>query len=549
MDKFCTNKITLHINDKFNLLKNHFNQLSETPTKSISKKCKTISKFLDRPNLKRINKLYNEKQTLKKQLDQIGKEDSIFNNDKLITNIKLDTIDDLTINELLEETLSKEKDKKKNKKDENKNNSKNNDLKKYLSPKKNIKKCLTPLTKSTGRRKKNNYKNKKDENNISNMSNLTLELNCNKISQTNINSTKANNYKYSKKKSTKKTNQKNLDLFINKPQNKQIGNHTNNQKENILFTPIPSKNKRSKKINSNSSFTKLNDSGENTNDSICLSSISKIATKTFTKGKSLSVSKKTTNIHFPNKSSIKNKDKLLIELQKLFTDKIQLYDDTYQKMTDLDKKNCIVFLLDAVREMFTINKIAQTKNEEIKEKNNAKEKQIQNDKNEIKELKKDIIKLNKIIKTNILVNRKLNQKIDNLKIQLEKEKNKNNKSNMDKREITTEQKLNNKNKVRCRNKVNGFVRLDSKKKFVNKSMDSVKNININIDEKNYQCNKETESNVEKTNNNKELAQKEENNMIGKKLENNLSDLIKEKKGLCNNSDCTNFSDANNGLVE
>jgi len=33
------------------------------------------------------------------------------------------------------------------------------------------------------------------------------------------------------------------------------------------------------------------------------------------------------------------------------------------------------------------------------------------------------------------------------------------------------------------------------------------------------------------------------------LENNLNDLIKEKKGLGNNSDCTNFSDANNGLAE
>ena len=68
--------------------------------------------------------------------------------------------------------------------------------------------------------------------------------------------------------------------------------------------------------------------------------------------------------------------------------------------------------------MFTINKIAESKNEDFKANNKTKEKQIQDDKNEIKELKKDIIKLNKIIKTNILMNRKLNQKIDNLKIQL-----------------------------------------------------------------------------------------------------------------------------------
>ena len=51
------------------------------------------------------------------------------------------------------------------------------------------------------------------------------------------------------------------------------------------------------------------------------------------------------------------------------------------------------------------------------------------------------------------------------------------------------------------------------------------------------------------NKNKELIKKENKNIIEKKLENNLNDLIKEKKGLGNNSDCTNFSDANNGLAE
>ena len=376
--------------------------------------------------------------------------------------------------------------------------------------------------------------------------------------QANASSTKAHNYKNNKKKSMSKTNQKNLNLFINKPQNKHTRNQIYNQSNNILLTPIPNKNKRSKRINSNSSFSKLNDSCDNTNDSLCLTTVSKITTKTFTKGKSLSVSKKVTTMHFPNKSNIKNKDKLLIEIQKLFTDKIQLYDDTYQKMTDSDKKNCIVFLLDALKEMFTINKIAESKNEDFKANNKTKEKQIQDDKNEIKELKKDIIKLNKIIKTNILMNRKLNQKIDNLKIQLEKEKNKNNKnnnnknnnkSNVTKRGITSEKKVINKNKIKYRNKVNGFISSDTKSKFANKSMDKVKNNNINIDENNYQCNKDTEINDEMNNKNKELIKKENKNIIEKKLENNLNDLIKEKKGLGNNSDCTNFSDANNGLAE
>ena len=546
MEQFCTNKIPLQINNKFDLIKNNFIQLSNNPSKTKLKKCKTFSNLINRPTLRRINKIYNEKQNLKKQLDQIGKEDSIFSNDKLITNIKLETLDDLTVNEILEETMGKEKGKNKNK-----------DVKKYLSPKKTTKRCLTPLTKTTGKRNKKKYYNKKEENN-DNISSLTLELNCNKMPQVNTSSTKAHNYKNNKKKSMSKTNQKNLNLFINKPQNKHTKNQIYNQSNNILLTPIPNKNKRSKKINSNSSFSKLNDSCDNTNDSLCLTTVSKITTKTFTKGKSLSVSKKVTTMHFPNKSNIKNKDKLLIEIQKLFTDKIQLYDDTYQKMTDSDKKNCIVFLLDALKEMFTINKIAESKNEDFKANNKTKEKQIQDDKNEIKELKKDIIKLNKIIKTNILMNRKLNQKIDNLKIQLEKEKNKNNKnnnnknnnkSNVTKRGITSEKKVINKNKIKYRNKVNGFISSDTKSKFENKSMDKVKNNNINIDENNYQCNKDTEINDETNNQNKELIKKENKNIIEKNLENNLNDLIKEKKGLGNNSDCTNFSDANNGLAE
>ena len=305
----------------------------------------------------------------------------------------------------------------------------------------------------------------------------------------NASSTKTNNQKYSKKKVITKPNQKNLNLFINKPKNTNIKNNINiNQINDILMAPIATKNKRSRKINSNISFTKLNNSCENTNESVCLTSISKITTKTYSKGNSLSVKKKQSKMHFPNKSNIKNKDKLLSELQKLFSEQIQLNDDTYQNMTDLDKKNCIIFLLDAIKEMFNINKIAQSKNEDFKEINKAKEKKIQDDKNEIKELKKDIIKLNKIIKTNILINRKLSQKVDNLKILLEKEKNKNkNQIGVSKRGITTENKQSNKkNKLRYRNKINGFITPDSKKKFMNKSVDILKNNNIIIDENNYQ---------------------------------------------------------------
>ena len=545
MEQFSKNRISLQINNKFNIIRRNFIQASSNYSSTNLKKYKTFSLFIKRPNLKRITKITNHKENLKNQLDQIGKEDSIFNNDKLITNIRLETLDDIAVSELLEETMRKEKDKNKNNNkngNNNKNNRKNNEMKSYLSPKKGDKRCLTPLTTKTSvKRNKKNFYNKREDINISN---LSVELNCNKMTPNKMTSNKTNNFKHRKKASTK-TNEKNLNLFINKPQNRL------RKYGNIPLTPIATKNKRTKKTNSNSTLINLNDSIDKSNDSICLTSLSKIMNKTYNKGKSASVNKKLTTMHFPNKSSIKNKDKLLIELQKLFTDKIQLYDDSYQKMTDLDKKNCIVFLLDAIKEMFNINKMTENKNEDIKERNKTKEKQIQDDKNQIKELKKDIIKLNKIIKTNITMNRKLNQKIVNLKTQLEKEKNKNNKNNKNssqiksiitKRGITNEKTLINKNKVKQRN--NSLINVDNKKKFLNRSMDKMKN-NTNLNNnKNILSNenRETETNEKKLfkNKNKELLNKEKNE---------LSDLIKEKKGIGNNSDCTNFSDANNGIVE
>ena len=545
MEQFSKNRISLQINNKFNIIRRNFIQASSNYSSTNLKKYKTNATFMKRPNLKKLTKITNHKENLKNQLDQIGKEDSIFNNDKLITNIRLETLDDIAVSELLEETMRKEKDKNKNNNkngNNNKNNRKNNEMKSYLSPKKGDKRCLTPLTTKTSvKRNKKNFYNKREDINISN---LSLELNCNKMTPNKMTSNKTNNFKHRKKASTK-TNEKNLNLFINKPQNRL------RKYGNIPLTPIATKNKRTKKTNSNSTLINLNDSIDKSNDSICLTSLSKIMNKTYNKGKSASVNKKLTTMHFPNKSSIKNKDKLLIELQKLFTDKIQLYDDSYQKMTDLDKKNCIVFLLDAIKEMFNINKMTENKNEDIKERNKTKEKQIQDDKNQIKELKKDIIKLNKIIKTNITMNRKLNQKIVNLKTQLEKEKNKNNKNNKNssqiksiitKRGITNEKTLINKNKVKQRN--NSLINVDNKKKFLNRSMDKMKN-NTNLNNnKNILSNenRETETNEKKSfkNKNKELLNKEENE---------LSDLIKEKKGIGNNSDCTNFSDANNGIVE
>ena len=539
MEQFSTNQISLQKVNKFTLIKNNIIQLSDSPPHKILKKYKTISIFINRPILRKKLKLYNDNYHIKNQLDQIGKEDSIFNNDKLITNIKLETLDDITVNELLDETI------------QNKGNDINN--KNYASPNKNTKRCLTPFNKTTNKRNiKNNY-NKKEENNINK---LTFDLNCNKIpQQPNISSIKSPNNKNQKKKLIGKANQKNLKLFINKPQIKNTKKNDLNQLSNLLMTPMLIKNKRSKKI-SNSSFTKFNDSCDNTNESLCLTSVSKIMAKTYNKTKSSSINKKSTNMHFPNKSNIKNKDKLLVELQKLFTDKLTLYDDTYLNMTDLDKKNCINFLLESLKEMIAINKIAQSKNEEIKESNKKKEKQIQDNKNIIKELKKDVMKLNKIIKTNILVNRKLSQKVDNLKIQLEKEKNKNkNKTIISKSVNIIENKISLNDKIKNRNKINGINISDTKRKFMNKSMDRLRKNNINLEEKNYKCDKDTQVKEEEINNSKIKNTKDENSNIINRENNSNKDLlleknfIKEKKHLRSNSDCTNFSDANNAIVE
>ena len=539
MEQFSTNQISLQKVNKFTLIKNNIIQLTDSPPHKILKKYKTISIFINRPILRKKLKLYNDNYHIKNQLDQIGKEDSIFNNDKLITNIKLETLDDITVNELLDETMQK------------KGNDINN--KNYASPTKNTKRCLTPFNKTTNKRNiKNNY-NKKEENNINK---LTFDLNCNKIpQQPNISSIKSPNNKNQKKKLIGKANQKNLKLFINKPQIKNTKKNDLNQLSNLLMTPMLIKNKRSKKI-SNSSFTKFNDSCDNTNESLCLTSVSKIMAKTYNKTKSSSINKKSTNMHFPNKSNIKNKDKLLVELQKLFTDKLTLYDDTYLNMTDLDKKNCINFLLESLKEMIAINKIAQSKNEEIKESNKKKEKQIQDNKNIIKELKKDVMKLNKIIKTNILVNRKLSQKVDNLKIQLEKEKNKNkNKTIISKSVNIIENKISLNDKIKNRNKINGINISDTKRKFMNKSMDRLRKNNINLEEKNYKCDKDTQVKEEEINNSKIKNTKDENSNIINRENNSNKDLlleknfIKEKKHLRSNSDCTNFSDANNAIVE
>ena len=258
---------------------------------------------------------------------------------------------------------------------------------------------------------------------------------------------------------------KNINQFINKPSK---GNH-NNRKRNISMTPY--NNKSFTKISYHNSFSKLKCNQYNDpNDSISLASTSKLGARSCIRGRSMQNSlKNKSNMHFPNKSVIKNKDKLYIELQKIFGEKINIYDDLYLNMTDSDKKNCILFLLESIKELFNINKTMQSKMDTYKEMNDNKEKQIKENKNQIKELKKDIIKLNKIIKTNIQMNRKLNQSLDNLKLQLNKEKTKN-------REYKEKCRSNERKYHNIKNELNDFS-LTTVKKRSNMSQERLRKLN------------------------------------------------------------------------
>jgi hypothetical protein len=86
----------------------------------------------------------------------------------------LETLDELTVNELLEET--------------SKNKESDINTKKYDSPNKTNKRCLTPFNKANTKRNVKHNLNKKEDNTINK---LTFDLNCNKIPQpSKINSTK-----------------------------------------------------------------------------------------------------------------------------------------------------------------------------------------------------------------------------------------------------------------------------------------------------------------------------------------------------------------------
>ena len=405
---------------KFNEIKSYFT-LSLSKNLNTKKKLKKQISHLNliaRPKLFKItNKLNIKKRELSSMLEQIGKEDGIFNDDKLITSIKIETIEDsLKRNQIISQDTEKSFVSKRTTKP-------NSSL---INLRKNIK-------------KKKYLKQNRNKDSEIDINNTTLELNCNKmpyandLSKLSLIKKKQNRSKQSSrtkihKIKNKNFNIKNVDQFINKPNN---DNKTGHSK--LLISPlskpspirIKNKIKNFKNHDFHSSQRNLI-STINNSDTLSLASNSKIdLSKSFLHGKSMQEKSSANYMHFPSKSVIKNQEKVIIELQKLFGDKLQLSNDTYKNMNDLDKINSINFLLETIKEMNNINKTNKSKIDGYRELNENKEKQIKEQKVEIKGLKKEINKLNKLIKTNIQLNKKLEQNISNLKSQLEKEKEKN----------------------------------------------------------------------------------------------------------------------------
>ena len=63
------------------------------------------------------------------------------------------------------------------------------------------------------------------------------------------------------------------------------------------------------------------------------------------------LNKSQSNIRLPNKSVIKNQDKIIIQLQKLVGETILLSEDTYHNLTEYEKQNFIHFLLESIKEL------------------------------------------------------------------------------------------------------------------------------------------------------------------------------------------------------
>ena len=414
------------VSKKFKEIKAHFTKILNNSNKKTIFKTNSYSNYNKRPHIANIRHKSVDKLDLSNILEQIGNDDLIFNNDKLITNIKIESFQNSV----------------KKRKSATVENDRNN--RSFLSKNIHKKNCTSTSLRNINTNNKLMIKKQtKDYSKTTGLhiNNNSLELNCNKIAYTNESNRSHLNRKKVRKNSKKSTSHnrnvhvKNVDQFINKPSER----YNRNDNKNYLMTPI--NNKTTTKIQNNKKLlSKLKNDNNllsqrilniNNNETISVASTSRCdKIKSVIRGRSMPTMRQNTSqsiLRLPNKSIIKNNDKLMMELQKLFGEKIFLNEEIYNNMTELDKKNCINFLLETVKEFNNINKIYKSKVDGCKQIIEEKESQIKQQKKENKELKKENFKLNKIIKNNNQLNKKLIQKIENLKIQLEKEKKNNNK--------------------------------------------------------------------------------------------------------------------------
>ena len=478
-------------------IRNEFDYITTNSIKNKLIRSASYSTLIKRPNLR--ENLLSDNAPFSYKLDQIGNDDLIFNNDKLISSIKIDSF---------------ENDSKKNSIVSIENGAS------YIikSPISKIK--SSSMDKKSSRQKRNQNRNKMDD--LTSLSNLnSFDLNCNKMSysksnnklNTNIVGKKGkNNSSQSLKKLgslTKSKNKcKNVKQFINKP------NETRRNNQHSLTSALNNYPQRNKKLNNSSKNHNSKSSFYINNcDTLSLASNSRIETLSCMRGSS--VPSKKSKLRLPNKSIIKNQDKLMNELQKLFGERIQLSSDLYNNMTDLDKKNCINFLLESVKELNNINKINKSKTDGYKQINVDKDQQIKNLKNEIKDLKKEIMELNKIIKKDMQLNKKLTQNVDNLKSQLEKEKAKN----------KTLQSRNRSTSKLSSSFIHNKSRGNSRKKIRNKSQDILKKASCFVNRK--KDNDEDKNKDRILNNNKD--EKNVNNISWKNREEKEEDFRKNSK--------------------
>ena len=502
-----------------------------------------------RPNLPLIRQKMIEKEEISKMLDQIGNDDIFFNNDNLLTNIKIESLENSSIKKAIV----------------------SNDIDKSFISKKTSKSNPKSVKHINNNRQKNYHtqnRNKVDQlliPNALNSKHKTLELNCNKLSfyknypKKKISSKKNSNSKISANRSKNKNIcLKKIDQFINKPN--YLRNNSKFSKKSKLMTPINTKSKLKKMVTNdslhsssknsfvNNNIYNNNDISKNHNDST-LNTIN-ISISPYTRGRSMPnirKNKNSNNLHFPNKSVIKKQEKILVELQKLFGEKIRLDENTYQKMTDLDKKNCINFLLEIIKEMNNVNRMNKDKNDGYKQIISEKEKEIKIIKNEIKEIKKENIKLNKIIKNDNQIIKKLNQNIESLKLQLDKEKTINKNNNLQRDKSSTKNNFSNMNTNKHRNE----NIINAKRNRIlreNKSQDKIKktkgfiNKRIKENSRDKKLNEKI-NNLKNDINKKNIYEKIDVNIIWKNIEENRTDVSPNSR-ISNNSkdqnDCNNY---------